>query len=83
MGKLLKVINKNYTFYLSVKSIHLKVNNQLGQQFKIISRDGTALSGQCHLELLDNIYRRKITDTASFNEHIFSKYRLEAVSKKL
>lgn len=82
MGSI-RVINKRYTFFLTAKSIYFKTNDSLNQQFQVISSDGTALSRQCFLELLDSIYRGRIKDTSGLNEHILTQYRLERVNKKL
>lgn len=82
MGNI-RVINQRYTFHITVKSIYFKTNDALGQKFKIITRDDTEITRQCHLDLIDAIYRGKIKDTAGLNKHILSKYKLESTSKKL
>lgn len=83
MGMGIRFITQRYTFLITATSIYFKTNDALGQKFQIISQDGTALTKQCHLELLDSIYRKRIKDTAALNDIILSKYRLESTLKKI
>lgn len=83
--KMKRVINKRYTFYITVKNVFLKINTSSDyvQKFAVVNFDDTNLSGQQHLDLIDLIYRRKIVDTATLGEHLMSKHKLVSTYKNL
>lgn len=74
---------KSYVFYLDGKRIYVRVVGSLNQQFLVETVTMEKMSDHDYIQLIDAIYRRKIRDTVTLNEHLYSKFRLVTTSKKL
>lgn len=84
MTRIIKVrCGKSYVFYLDGKRIYVKINGILNQQFLVQSVTMEKMSDHDYVNLVDAIYRKRIRDTATLNEHLYSKFRLVSTSKKL
>ena len=80
MSGLIHIKSHEYNFYIDGRNIYFLYNNQ--KSF-ISTFDNLQLPASKYAELVDCIYRRKIKNTDTFNEHLFSKYRLNHTDKKL
>lgn len=84
MNRVIKIrCGKIYIFYLDGKRIYLKIVGELTQQYIIQTFEMEKLSDAQYVNLVDAIYRKRIKDTATLNEHLYSRYRLVPTSKKL
>jgi len=84
MTRIIKVrCGKNYIFYLDGKRIYVKVVGTLNQQFLVETITMEKMTDYDYINLVDAIYRKRIRDTATLNEHLYSKFRLTTTSKKL
>ena len=87
MGKYKIVKNKHCTFYLEAKNVFVKINNSPNPPFILETRTPhpNARTNQLHdgewLDLVDAIYKKKITDQNKFNEFIYSKYMLRSTPR--
>lgn len=84
MNRVIKVrCGKIYIFYLDGKRIYLKIIGTINQQYVIQTFDMEKLNDMQYVNLVDSIYRKRIKDTATLNEHLYSRYRLVPTNKKL
>lgn len=84
MNRMVKVrCGKSYVFYLDGKRIYIKVVGALNQQFLVETVTMEKMSDHEYIHLIDAIYRKRIKDTATLNEHLYSKFRLVTTTKKL
>ena len=88
MGKVITVKNKYCTFYLEAKKVFVKLNDGINPTFVLETADPRRktpigkLKDAEWLDVVDMIYRRKITDRNKFNELIYNRYRLTATGRK-
>lgn len=82
MGRLIKIKSGKYTFYLDGRTIYL-VLNSLNQKYIIQTFDYMKLDQYDYAELVDSLYRRKIHNTDTLNQHIISRFRLSSTAREL
>lgn len=83
MGKIVKVRSRAYTFYLDGRRIFIKLDGVISQQFTIKTFDNAELTDEDYVNLIDAIYRKRIVDTQTLNNRLFSKYRLVTTNRIL
>jgi len=59
------------------------VDGALNQQYVVETFSYEKLSDNDYVHLVDAIYRKRIISTASFNDHIYSRFRLVPTAKRL
>lgn len=88
MGNYKVVKNKYCTFYLEAKKVFVKLHDGVNPMFIIESPSPSKklppgkLKDSEWLEVIDIIYRKKITDKNKFNSLIYNSYRLTATVRR-
>lgn len=83
MGKLVKIKNKNCTFFLDGRNIFVVLEGGLSQKFIIQTSAFKVLDQYSYVELVDSIYKRRFIDMSSLSAHIMNKYRLVPTARNL
>jgi hypothetical protein len=83
MRKMVRVRSGRYYFYLDGKKIYIRIEGVLNQQFVIDTFTREKMDDLDFMRLVDCIYRKKIVNTDTLNEHLYSKFRLVPTNKRL
>lgn len=83
MGTIITVKSSSYQFYFDGKKIYVKMPGILQQQFLIEKNyNEKRMPDDDYVMLVHFIYRGKIKDTDTFNNHIYSKFKLTTSLRK-
>ena len=83
MTRLIRVRSGKYHFYFDGKRIYVKMDGTLNQQYVVETFTYEKLNDHDYIHLVDAIYRKRITSTASFNDQLYSRFRLVPTAKRL
>ena len=83
MGTIITVKSNCYTFNFDGKKIYLKMPGILQQQFLIEKNyNEKRMPDEDFIVLVDSIYRKKIHSTDTFNDHVYTKFKLTPSSRR-
>ena len=80
---MIKVRSGRYDFFINGRQIFLKDIRGVNGTSLIQSKDGLDLTQHEYARLIDDIYRRKITDTDTLIERVYCNFKLVSTSRKL
>ena len=80
---MIKVKSGRYDFYINGRQVFVRDTKGINGSSIILKRNDLDLDQHQYAQLVDDIYRRKITDIDMLIERVYSKYKLTSTSRKL
>ena len=80
---MIKVRSGRYDFFINGRQIFLRDTKGLNGSSIILAKDDLDLTPHEYARIVDDIYRRKITDIGTLIERVYSCYKLVPTSRKL
>ena len=80
---MIKVRSGRYDFFINGRQIFIRDNCGLNGSSIILAKDDLDLTPHEYARLIDDIYRRKITDTSTLLSRVYTLYKLVPTSRKL
>ena len=79
---MIKVRSGRYDFFINGRQIYIRDSGINGSSL-IQSKDDLDLTPHEYAQLIDDIYRRRITDTNTLISRVYTLYKLVPTSRKL
>ena len=80
---MIKVKSGRYDFFINGRQIYMRDTKGLNGTSVILAKDDLDLTPHEYARLIDDIYRRRITDTNTLIERVYGHYKLVPTSRKL
>ena len=80
---MIKVRSGRYDFFINGRQVFIKDIMGMNGSSLIQSKDDLDLTPHEYARLIDDIYRRKITDTNTLISRVYTLYKLVPTSRKL
>ena len=80
---MIKVRSGRYDFFINGRQIFLKDIRGLNGSSIILAKNDLDLTPHEYARIVDDIYRRRITDTDTLIERVYGHFKLVSTSRKL
>ena len=80
---MIKVRSGRYDFFINGRQIFVKDIMGINGSSIILAKNDLDLTPHEYAQLIDDIYRRKITDTDTLISRVYSSFKLVPTSRKL
>lgn len=80
---MIKVRSGRYDFFINGRQIFVRDVKGINGSSIILAKNDLDLSPYEYARIVDDIYRRRITDTGTLIERVYSCYKLVPTSRKL
>lgn len=80
---MIRVKSGRYDFFINGRQIFLRDNKGINGSSIIMAKNDLDLTPNEYARIVDDIYRRRITDTNTLISRVYSLYKLNPTSRKL